>query len=127
MSSAWEKDKYLRVSWKIGRDRSMDQQALAEVWYRQVSHELGEDTPEGVKCECKLRIGVPILRAGDEEFRAVWDEKFKHQLAYEQKVALMRWLPVTSLMTTEQMSEYLNTMQKEMARRGVVLESNDGL
>lgn len=105
----------------------MDQQALAEVWYRQIAHELGEDTPEGVKCEFKLRIGVPILRATDDNFRAMWDEKIKGIFTYEQKLALMRYLPVTSLLTVEQMTQYLDSVQKEMARRGVVLESRDGV
>jgi hypothetical protein len=123
VTAAWEKDKYLRVSWKIGKDRSTDQQALSEVWYRQVSQQLAEDTPEGVKLECKLRFGVPILRAGDPDFCAMWDDRIKGILSYEQKLALMRYLPVTSLMTTEQMSNYMDTVQKEYARRGIVLES----
>lgn len=127
MSAAWEKDKYLRVNWKVGKDRSMDQQAIAEIWYRQIAHELSEDTPEGVKCECKLRFGVPILRAGDDDFRAMWDERIKSIFSYEQKLALMRYLPVTSLMTVEQMANYLDHLQKEYARRGVVLECRDGV
>lgn len=127
MASAWEKDKYLRVSWKIGKDRSSEQQALAETWYRQVAHELGEGTPEDVKCEMKLRVGVPILRANDINFCAMWDDKVKGIFSYENKLALMRYLPVTSLLTVEQMSAYLDTMQKEWARRGVVLEARDGV
>lgn len=127
MAAAWDKDKYIRVSWKIGKDRSMDQSALAEIWYRQVSHELSEDTPEGIKCEMKLRLGVPILRATDDNFRAMWDEKIKGIFTYEQKLALMQYLPVTSLLTVEQMSQYLDNMQKDWARRGVVLESRDGV
>lgn len=127
MAAAWEKDKYLRVSWKIGKDRSMDQQAIAEIWYRQISHELAEDTPEGVKAECKLRFGVPILRADDEDFRSVWDERIKGMFSYEQKLSLMRYMPVTSLMTVEQMAAYLDTLQKEYARRGVILEARDGV
>lgn len=125
MASAWEKDKYLRVSWKIGKDRSIDQQALAEVWYRQIAHELGEDTPEGVKCECKLRFGVGILRSSDEDFRFMWDEKIKHMFTYEQKLSLMVYLPVTSLFTTEQMKSYLDEVQKDYARRGIFLESRN--
>ena len=70
-----------------------------------------ENTPEGVHNECKLRFGVPILRAEDAEFRAFYDRAIKHALTYEQKVEAMRFLPVTSLMTPAQMKRYLDDMQ----------------
>jgi hypothetical protein len=34
----------------------------------------------------------------------------------------MRFLPVTSLMTVKQLSQYLEDMQREFAKRGVMLE-----
>lgn len=108
----WREHKYLRVSIKTGKDRSLDQNAISHAWYEQVSRELREGSALDVKCECKLRYGVPILRAEDDEFRAFYDGAVKHALTYEQKVQAMKFIPVTSLMTVKQLSEYLVAMQE---------------
>jgi hypothetical protein len=97
--------------------RSLDHNAISHVWYAQIAKELREDTPEGVHCECKLRFGVPILRAEDEEFRAFYDHAIKDRLSYEQKLEAMRWLPVTSLMTPAQMKRYMDDVQMAYAGR----------
>ncbi|SEO76720.1 hypothetical protein SAMN02800692_2015 [Luteibacter sp. UNC138MFCol5.1] len=119
---AWGKHHYLRVTIKTGKDRTLDQNAISHAWYEQIARELREDTAEGVKAECKLRFGVPILRAGDEEFREMYDASIRGHLSYEQKLKAMRFIPVTSLMTTSQLSQYLEDVQREYAGRGVMLE-----
>ncbi|MET0332573.1 MAG: hypothetical protein ABW154_14205 [Dyella sp.] len=118
---AWNKHHYLRVTVKTGKDRTLDQNAISHAWYEQIARELREDTAEGVKAECKLRFGVPILRAGDDDFREMYDAAIKTHLTYEQKLRAMRFLPVTSLMTTAQLSRYLEDVQREYASRGVQL------
>lgn len=121
----WGKHHYLRVTIKTGKDRSLDQNAISHAWYEQIARELREDSPEGVKEECKLRFGVPIMRADDEDFREMYDVAIKGHLSYEQKLKAMRFLPVTSLMTVSQLSRYLVDMQNHFATRGVLLEFPD--
>ena len=106
-------NKFVRVSAKTGKSRTLDQNAISHAWYEQLARELREDDALGWKCLCKLRLGVPILRAEDEEFRAFYDAAIKQSLTYEEKLAAMKFVPVTSLMTTEQLSKYLEAMQKE--------------
>ncbi len=118
----WREHKYLRVSVKTGKDRSLDQNALSHCWYEQISRELRQDTALRVKCECKLNYGVPILRAEDAEFREFYDKANKRTLSYEEKIDAMRFVPVTSEMTVKQLSQYLEAMQTAYAKRGVVLE-----
>ena len=118
----WGKHHYLRVTIKTGKDRSLDQNAISHAWYEQIARELREDSAEGVKEECKLRFGVPIMRADDEDFREMYDVAIKGHLSYEQKLRAMRFLPVTSLMTVQQLSRYLVDMQNHFATRGVLLE-----
>ena len=118
----WNEHKFLRLNIKTGKDRSIDQNAISHCWYEQVARELREDSPEGVKCECKLRFGVPILRAADADFREMYDTAIRGHLSYEQKLKAMRFLPVTSLMTVKQLSQYLVDVQAHYATRGVVLE-----
>ncbi len=116
----WNQHKFLRVSIKAGKDRSLDQNAHTHVWYGQIARELREDDELGWKCFCKLHFGVPIMRL-DEEFRECYDGSIK-LLAYEQKLVAMRHWPVTSLMTKEQLSKYAEAVQAHFRTLGVLLE-----
>ncbi len=117
----FQRHKFLRVKCVAGAQRSLDQNAISHAWYEQVSAELREDTALGVKCESKLVCGVPILRAESEEFLQQYDAQVKHRFTHEEKLELMKWIPVTSLMTKAQLSQYLEAVQAHWARRGVLL------
>ena len=121
LRTLWDKHKFLRVSIKTGKDRSLPQNAITHAWYEQLARELREDDALGWKSYCKLHHGVPILRAEDEDFRVAYDQVIK-PLAYEQKLAAMKFWPVTSLMTKDQLSKYAEAMQADFLRRGVRLE-----
>lgn len=116
------KHRFLRLNVKTGKDRSLDQNALSHCWYEQLARELPEEDALGWKAFCKLQFGVPILRAEDPEFREFYDRSIKASLSYEEKLKAMAYLPVTSLMTTAQLSKYLEAMQQHFAKHGVMLE-----
>ena len=116
----WHAKKYLRVSIKTGKDRSLDQNALSHFWYEQIAREVG-GSAEQVKRECKLLYGVPIMRASDAEF-SDWCVAALDWLGYEQRVEAMKWVDVTSLMSVEQMADYLTTMQADHAQAGIILK-----
>lgn len=118
----WGKYKFLRLNVKAGKDRTLDQNAISHVWYHQLSRELKEDNALGWKCFCKLHFGVPILRAENEEFRTLYDKAIKENFTYEEKLKAMKILPVTRLMTTAQLSKYLEDVQTHFRPRGVMLE-----
>lgn len=107
----WREHKFLRVSIKTGKDRSLDQNAISHAWYQQIATELREQTVLQIKAECKLIYGVPILRAEEEDFRAFSNMALK-RLTYEQRLETMKFVPVTSIMTVDQLSQYLVAMQK---------------
>lgn len=115
--------KYITVNVTHGKKRSLDQNAISHAWYQQVANELREDTPLGVKSFCKLHFGIPILRAESEDFREKYDRAVK-PMDYPDKLTLMEWFPVTSLMTTPQLSEYLEKVQDHYRGR-VALEFPD--
>jgi hypothetical protein len=118
----WNKHHFLRLNVKTGKDRSLDQNAISHCWYEQLARELKEDDALGWKAFCKLQFAVPILRAEDPEFRNFYDSAIKSSLTYEQKLEAMKFIPATSLMTTEQLSKYLEAMQKHFLKFGVSLE-----
>lgn len=103
--------RYVRMSLTTGKQRSLDQNAQLAVWYAQVATELRQQSEAEVKAECKLRIGVPIMRRDDEDFRAMYDRVVKPH-DYETKIQMMGWMPLTSLMSTKQLSEYAEEMQR---------------
>ena len=113
--------RYVSVQITAGKARTLDQNAIAHVWYEQVARELREDDAAGVKCFCKLHFGVPILRDENDEFREKYDRIIK-PMRYDEKLELMEWFPVTSLMTTPQLSKYLEKVQAHYQGRGVWLE-----
>ena len=116
----WNSAKYLRVTIKRGKDRSIPQNSISHAWYEQLARELREDDAIGWKCHAKLHYGVPILRAEDEEFRTTYDLVIK-RLTYEQKLEAMKCWPVSSLMTKVQLGKYLEAMQQGFAQQGVYL------
>ena len=110
LREAYRAHRYVKVTIGTGAKRSLDQNALSHAWYQQIADELREYKPHEIKRANKLHHGVPILRAEDEEFRAVYDAVIR-PLAYEQKLLAMDILPVTSRMTKAQLSAYLDAMK----------------
>lgn len=104
----------------LGKQRSLPQNSFSHAWYMEIAAALPEDDAAGWKCYCKLHHGVPILRAEDEEFRVAYDAAIKG-LSYEQKLSVMKILPVTSRMNGEQMTKYANAVRDYFLPLGVVL------
>ncbi len=118
----WGIHKFVRMNLKTGKDRSLDFNAISHVWYEQLARELREDDALGWKCYCKLNFAVPIMRAEDAEFRAFYDGSIKQSFSYEQKLAAMKYFPVSSLMTNPQFKKYCEAMQAHFLTLGVSLE-----
>lgn len=106
--------KFLKMTIRTGKDRSLDQNSISHCFYEQLARELKEDDALGWKCFSKLHFGVPILRTEDAEFREFYDASIKG-MSYEKKLVAMKYLPVTSLMTKPQLSKYLEAMQAHFA------------
>ena len=105
-----------------GRRRTVEQNRLQRTWVKEIAEQAGE-TAEYWRGYCKLCIGVPILRAENDEFRAKYDAHVK-PLDYETKIAIMQEpldLPVTRLMTTAQKTAYLDQIFRHFSEQGVVL------
>lgn len=112
------------VSWKLGADRTPDQNALHWKWAGEAAEQLGDCTADELQRRWKLEIGVPILRAEDDDFRAFYDEALKPR-TYEQKLAAMKYVPVTSIMTVPQMSQFMDAVFRECQGQGIVLTVPD--
>ena len=106
-----------------GKRRSVEQNHLQRLWLNEAAEQLGDRTPEELRGECKLTLGVPILRAENSTFREKYDQ-FVRPLPYEQKLALMMEpfdFPITRIMTTKQATVYLDSMHRHFSEKGIVL------
>lgn len=117
----FEQYKYLEIKIRKGTDRSLSANAISHVWYHDVARRLGDSTPTDVRCFCKLHFGVPILLEDDDEFREEW-QTINSRYTYEEKLKVMRILPVTSRMTTAQMNRYRDDVQDYWNGQGIALE-----
>lgn len=118
----------LTVSWAQGAARTAAQNRLAQRWFTDIALQLGDQTHEDIRAECKLRIGVPILRAENEPFRMSYDRTMKH-LPYEEKLEAIKAfdLPVTRLMSAKQMTAFMDEMQREWIPKGIRLTDPEAL
>ena len=108
------------IQWRQGADRSLDQNALQWVWATEAARQYGDRTALEVQREWKLVHGVPILRSENEAFREKYDKHVK-PLTYEEKLAFMDLIDVTSIMGVRQMTEYQDTVQRECLQNGLRL------
>jgi len=107
------------VSLTKGARRSLPQNSTAAKWYAQISAETG-DTPAEVKALCKWRYGKPIMEAEKPEWVEKWEPLYS-PLPYMMQLRLFEVIPLTSLMTTRQMSAYMDAVQQEYRAQGVAL------
>ena len=101
-----------------GRHRSELQNALQHAMYREIGKQLYGGDMESAKNECKLRIGVGILKNQSEEFRRVYDNNLK-KLPYEAKLEVIGVISVSSLFSVESAHRYIDLIYDEYAQKGV--------
>ena len=112
----------------VTKRRTINQNRLQRLWLNEIADQLGDRTAEEVRGECKLTIGVPILRAQNETFREKYDRIIR-PLPYETKLEMMMEpldFPVTRLMTTEQNVQYLDEIARKYSAQGVGLTAPEG-
>ena len=114
-------------SLSAGKSRTWVQNKLQRKWMTEVSEQLGDQTPEDVRAYCKLTLGVPILRAENDDFCEKYDRIIR-PLDYKVKLELMAEpmdFPVTRLMSTKQFTTYLDTVFRHFSEQGVILTIPD--
>lgn len=102
----------------VEHDRSTNQNSLFHQMLRVVAEQKGDETVDELKRFCKLRFGVPLLRAVDPSFCAIYDTAIKHSLTYEQKLEAMDLLPVTSRMDRATFSIFLDSVARFWTEQG---------
>ena len=110
IAEMWLEFKYITLT--VTDKRSLDKNALMNVWYSDISKYRGDVSVQQVTRECKLNIGTKILRR-DNEMNEWLYSKSLDLLDYQRQLKLMDTMAVTREMSNCQMSEYLDEMQKQ--------------
>ena len=104
-------------------NRSEMQNRTVFMWYREIAKAKGDETATDVRAHCMLHYGVPILREDNDNFREDYDQIVR-PLSYENKLKIMVEpldLPVTRIMSVDQMQRYMEEVEKYGYSFGVEL------
>lgn len=129
LTAMYKDKKYVVVSLRPGKDRTLDQNALWHSLYERIAQMTQMGDAEDVRKWCKLHIGVPIMRKADADFRDGWNRLFLH-LEYETKLSLMGncamfgpdGFPVTRLFNRAQGIAFTQQIVDEFRPKGVVFD-----
>jgi len=116
-----EENEQIVFSWRVGRDMSDDQRKMTFELYTRIGKALyGGDTSHA-RAECKLTLGVFIMRRDNVEYREKYD-KIIRPMDYDTKLELMvepLEFPVTSCMGIRQCREFIDIVIKTYTEKGV--------
>lgn len=129
LSAMYRDKKFVVVSLRPGKDRTLDQNALWFSLYERIAQMTQIGDVDEARKYCKLHVGVPIMRAEDEEFRASWNRVLLN-LPYETKLELMGpcplfgpdGFPVTRLFSRAQGIAYTDRIVSYFSEKGVFFE-----
>ena len=100
------------------RRRSDLQNRLQHAMYREIANQLYGNEEDHAKNECKLTIGVPLLRETNEEFRKIYDRNLK-RLDYAAKLQVISVINVSSILSMGAAHQYIDKIYDEYAQKGV--------
>lgn len=126
MTAMYRDKKFVVVSLRPGKDRTLDQNALWFAFYKRIAEMTQIGDASDARKYCKLHHGVQILVNEDEDYRAAWHRTTKH-LSYEEKLDLMGdckllgpdGFPVTSLLNRAQGIAYTDRIVADFSSKGV--------
>lgn len=100
--------------------RTLSQNALQFKWASEVAKQRGDVAPLDVQHEWKLNIGVPILRDEDASFNKYCGFALD-VFPYEYQLKAMKFLAISSIMTTKQMARFMDAIERTCRAEGFTL------
>ncbi|MNJ28087.1 hypothetical protein D3C77_226130 [compost metagenome] len=127
LTGMFRQKKFVVVSMRPGKDRTLDQNALWFAMYKRISEMTQIGDASEARKYCKLHHGVQILLNEDQDFQAAWYRVMRH-LSYEEKLDMMGdcklfgpdGMPVTSLFNRAQGIAYTERVVADFSSKGVV-------
>lgn len=129
LTAMYKDNKYVVVSMRPGKDRTLDQNRLWFALYKRIAEMTGIGDASDARRYCKLHHGVQILLNSDPDFQASWYRVMRH-LDYSEKLEMMGdcklfgpdGMPVTSLFNRAQGIAYTERIIAEFTQQGVFFD-----
>ena len=126
LTEMYRSHKFVVVSLRPGKDRTLDQNRLWYAIYKRISEMTQIGDPSDARRYCKLHHGVTILLNSDPDFQAAWYRVMRH-LSYEEKLEMMGdcklfgpdGMPITSLFNRAQGIAYTERIIEDFTKNGV--------
>ena len=126
LTEMYRAHKFVVVSLRPGKDRTLDQNRLWFAIYKRISEMTQIGEPSDARRYCKLHHGVQILLNSDPDFQAAWYRVMRH-LSYEEKLEMMGdcklfgpdGMPITSLFNRAQGVLYTERIIEDFTKNGV--------
>ncbi|MFJ3486599.1 hypothetical protein ACIPL1_24820 [Pseudomonas sp. NPDC090202] len=126
LTAMFREKKFVVVSLRPGKDRTLDQNALWFAMYQRIAQMTQIGDASDARKYCKLHFGVQLLLNDDEDYRTSWYRVMRH-LPYEEKLAMMGdcpllgpdGFPVTSLFNRTQGIVYTDRIVADFTAKGV--------
>ena len=126
LTDMYRSHKFVVVSLRPGKDRTLDQNRLWYAFYKRISEMTQIGDPSDARRYCKLHHGVQILLNSDPDFQAAWYRVMRH-LSYEEKLEMMGdcklfgpdGMPITSLFNRAQGVLYTERIIEDFTKNGV--------
>lgn len=118
IADMYREHRYLRITIMPGVKRSLDQNSMNFELYTHIANQLYGGDLDLARAECKLDIGMPILRQDDEEFNELCARTIDF-LSREKQLDFIRRMSVTSDMTRQQNSKFIEAVLDHYTEAGV--------
>ena len=126
LTEMYRSHKFVVVSLRPGKDRTLDQNRLWFAFYKRISEMTQIGDVSDARRYCKLHHGVQILLNSDPDFQAAWYRVMRH-LSYEEKLEMMGdcklfgpdGMPITSLFNRAQGIAYTERIIEDFTKNGV--------
>lgn len=115
----WKIFHYLRINVIPGMDRSLDQNAMFFELYTHIADWFYGGDVELARAECKLDIGLPILRRDDPSLNDLCARSID-LLSREEQLKFIATMSVTSDMSRGQATECINRIMDSYSERGLL-------
>ena len=113
----------VKFNYSTGKMRSLPANDVQWVFYKEISNHTGEDVGT-VANRMKRDIGFPILMGTEHSEELSWILKRLsfHSQSDEVQLAMMKWIPVTSLFNSKCHTEFRDNMISFWRSNGLELE-----
>ena len=108
---------------KTPKKRSLPQNDISHAWYLELAKQ-GDMTFDEYRTYCKYKFGLAIMLSGDDEQKATFQRVMK-SISYEDRLAIVSKMAVTSTFKKSEMAQYLDEMQRHFTQQGFILTNRE--